>query len=142
MACAAALAVQQLIMEENLLARCRERGNLLSSLLRQRLSSPSSAAPYVFDIRGGGLFWGIEFAGHEGKYMPSVPGERLALKIQARCLENGLIIMGFSGGADIEGISGEHIVLAPAYTSTPAEIETIADIVVKSIESIVAEFVG
>jgi adenosylmethionine-8-amino-7-oxononanoate aminotransferase len=48
--------------------------------------------------------------------------------------------MGFSGGADIEGNSGEHIILAPAYNCTSAEIESIADIVVKSVESVVAEF--
>lgn len=140
MACAAALAVQQLIKEENLLVRCRENGSLLSSLLQKRLSGNSPASPYVFDIRGGGLFWGIEFAGHECNYCPSKSGERLALKIQARCLENGLIIMGFSGGADILGNSGEHIVLAPALNCTAQEIETIVDIVVKSIESVVEEF--
>jgi len=139
-ACAAAMAVQQLIVEEDLLARCRENGHLLSSLLRKRFAPPSPAAPYIFDIRGGGLFWGIEFSGHESKYRPTSPGERLGIKIQARCLENGLIVMGFSGGADLVGNSGEHILLAPAFTCTPAEIETIVDLVIKSVESVVAEF--
>jgi adenosylmethionine-8-amino-7-oxononanoate aminotransferase len=112
----------------------------LSSLLRRRLAFPSPAAPFVFDIRGGGLFWGIEFASYEGKFKPTQPGERLAIRIQSRCLENGLIIMGFSGGADVEGLSGEHIVLAPALTSTPEEIEAIAEITVRSVESVIAEF--
>jgi len=140
LACAAALAVQKVIAEEDLLSRCKESGKLLSSLLRTRLASPSPAAPYIFDIRGGGLFWGIEFSGHENKYRPSEPGERLAIKLQAICLQNGLIVMGFSGGADLEGVSGEHLLLAPALTATSAEIEAIANIVVASIESVVADF--
>jgi E3 ubiquitin-protein ligase TRIP12 len=140
LACAAALAVQKVIADEDLLSRCQKNGELLSSLLRTRLASPSPAAPYIFDIRGGGLLWGIEFSGHENKYQPSHAGERLAIKIQAKCLENGLIIMGFSGGADLEGVSGEHLVLAPALTCSSNEIETIADILVTSIESVVAEF--
>ena len=133
------MAVQKVIFEEDLLSRCQESGELLSSSLRKRLASPSPAAPYIFDIRGGGLFWGIEFSGHENIYKSS-SGERLAIRIQARCLEKGLIVMGFSGGADLEGVSGEHLLLAPALTCSAAEIEAIVDRVVTSIESVVAEF--
>jgi len=141
MACAASLAVQKVIIEENLLERCRENGDLLSSLLRKRFAAPSPAAPYIFDVRGGGLLWGIEFAGFEGKYKPGSPA-RLAIALQARCLENGLVLMGFSGGADVEGRTGEHLVLAPALNCTAEEIEAIVEIVVKSVESVVAEFEG
>lgn len=54
-ACAAALAVQRVIQEENLLANVREMGAYLESQLKGRLGSH----PYVGDIRGKGLFWGV-----------------------------------------------------------------------------------
>ena len=62
LACAASLAVQKVIAEENLLENARKIGAYLSSLLREKLLSPNClAAPYIFDIRGAGCWWGIEF---------------------------------------------------------------------------------
>jgi adenosylmethionine-8-amino-7-oxononanoate aminotransferase len=53
--CAAALAVQKVIQEEGLLENVRDMGSYLESQLRGRLGSH----PYVGDIRGKGLFWGV-----------------------------------------------------------------------------------
>lgn len=54
-ACAAALAVQKTIKEENLLENVRAMGTYLENRLRERLQ----AHPNVGDIRGKGLFWGV-----------------------------------------------------------------------------------
>lgn len=59
-ACAAALAVQRVIQEENLLENVREMGAYLESLLRDRLG----LHPHVGDIRGKGLFWGVRQLPH------------------------------------------------------------------------------
>lgn len=56
--CAAALAVQQVIQEQSLLENVRNMGAYLETQLRQRLESH----PYVGDIRGRGLFWGVSFS--------------------------------------------------------------------------------
>lgn len=161
MACAAALAVQSVIRRENLLANNLEQGAYMFTLLKTRLLSPNTpAAPYVFDIRGGGLWYGIEFA---------VPSEKLGTKrfamlVQARCLDNDLVIMGLTGGATMEGKSGDHCMLSPAYNVNRNEvglpkalaprmlfiesalalyvilqIEKIVDIFVQSVEEIVRE---
>lgn len=53
--CAAALEVQKIIREDNLVAKVRESGALLSSLLHKYLDDH----PYVGDIRGRGLFLGV-----------------------------------------------------------------------------------
>jgi adenosylmethionine-8-amino-7-oxononanoate aminotransferase len=55
--CAAGLEVQEIIQEEHLLQNVREKGTRLSKALKKRLGSH----PHVGDIRGAGLFWGIEF---------------------------------------------------------------------------------
>lgn len=55
--CAAALAVQRIIKEQNLLENVRNMGALLERELRARLENH----PHVGDIRGKGLFWGVRF---------------------------------------------------------------------------------
>ena len=137
-ACAGALAVQKVIAEENLLANINEKGAHLGALLRARLAGPSArAAPYVFDIRGGAAWWAVEWefdvpAAAEKGYT----GKTFAMDVQARAMENGLIVMGFTGGSNIEGTKGNHNMLSPAYNVTTEEVETIVDIFVKSIEEV------
>lgn len=96
--------MQKVISQDNLLENCRAQGEYLSSLLKERLQGPNTiAASYTFDIRGGGLFWGIEFdfpAEVEDKT------KSFGMLVQARALELGLVIMGFTGGANLEGTKG------------------------------------
>ena len=74
--------------------------------------------------------------------MPEVnfKGQSFAMLVQARALENGLIVMGMVGGANLEGTKGDHIIFAPAYNVTKEEIEKIVDIFVNSVEEILREF--
>ncbi|KAH0582800.1 hypothetical protein H2248_010709 [Termitomyces sp. 'cryptogamus'] len=138
-ACSAALAVQNVIESENILENVRKQGAHLESLLEIGLKGPNAlAAPYTFDIRGGGGFWGIEFDFTNASNLDF--GETaFAFRVQARALELGLIIIGMTGGSNLEGTKGDHIILAPAYNITKEQIETIADILVQSIEEILKE---
>ncbi|KAI6113129.1 hypothetical protein F5141DRAFT_1188308 [Pisolithus sp. B1] len=138
LACAASLAVQKIIVEENLLPRAVENGELLSKLLHEGLLSDQALAkPFCFDIRGRGAFWGIEFDFDvpEGAKV-NFKGQTFAMLVQARCLENGLVVMGMNGGANIEGTKGDHLMLGPAYNATPEEIRQIAMIFVRSVEEV------
>ncbi|KAG1728087.1 hypothetical protein EDB19DRAFT_1897431 [Suillus lakei] len=126
LACAASLAVQKVIIEENLLAQCRKNGVHMLALLKDRLQSPNAlAAPYTFDVRGGGAFFGIEFdfSSLEARRV-DMKDQRFAMVVQEYCLKNGLVAMGM----------GDHLMLGPAYNATTEEIEKIVDIFVKSIE--------
>ncbi|KAK7020208.1 hypothetical protein VNI00_017821 [Paramarasmius palmivorus] len=141
LACAASVAVQKVIASENLLENCRNQGAYLEKLLKERLQGDNSIAkPYTFDIRGGGLFWGIEFDtdGPEAAGV-NMKGQPLAMVVQARALEKGLVIMGFAGGSNLEGTKGSHVVLAPAYNITKEEMEKIVDILVETIEEVLRE---
>lgn len=134
-ACAASLAVQRVIKEQRLLDNCRAQGKYLHSLLTERLLAPSSiTAPVTFDIRGGGLFWGIEFDfdSHEGRQY-DFKGRQFALLVQECCFANGLVIMGFGGCANLEGTKGDHCLLSPAYTVTREELNKIVDLFVRSV---------
>jgi E3 ubiquitin-protein ligase TRIP12 len=162
LACAASLAVQKVIAEENLLENCRKQGVYLRQLLEERLQKPGAlAAPFTFDIRGQGGFFGIEFdftVPQEKKL--DFKGEAFAPLVQARCFENGLIIMGaivalsyffneltllslgsgFTGCANIEGTLGDHCILAPPYNVTKQEVENIVDLFVRSVEDVLKKF--
>lgn len=104
------------------------------------MQSPGAiAAPFTFDIHGGGGFWGVEFD------FASPAAEKLhfkgkfAMLVQERCFANGLIIMGFTGGANLMGTDGNHCIIAPAYNVTSEEIIKIADIFARSVEEILEE---
>lgn len=133
-----------MIASENLLQNVNTQGRYLGELLRKALQSPNAiAAPFTFDIRGGGMFWGIEF----DFTCPDVAkldfkGQKFAMLVQARCLANGLIIMGFTGGANLEGTKGDHCLLSPAYNVTRKEVEEIVKIFVGSVEEILKESIA
>jgi len=138
LACAASLAVQKVIIEEDLLAQCRKNGEHMLTLLKDRLQSPNAlAAPYTFDVRGAGAFFGVEFdfSGSEARRV-DMKGQQFAMVVQACCLTNGLVAMGMAGGSTLDGSNGDVLMLGPAYNATTEEIEKIVDIFVGSIEEV------
>ncbi|KAK2463604.1 hypothetical protein APHAL10511_004355 [Amanita phalloides] len=139
--CAAALAVQEVIRSENLLENIRKQGAYLGHLLQEKLRGPNAlAAPFTFDIRGGGGFWGVEFDVDVPEATRlDLNGGHFAILVQGRALKNGLIVMGFSGGANLEGTKGEHIIFAPAFNITKEEVEVIVGTFVQSVEEIIEE---
>ena len=141
LSCAAAIAVQKVIATENLLENGRQTGKYLGQLLGERLQSAGALArSVVFDVRGGGSFWAVEFdfTGPSGKKI-ELKGEPFAMVVQARCMEKGLIVMGMTGGANIKGTAGDHIIFAPAYNIRRKEVERVVDIFVESVEEVLSE---
>ncbi|KAJ5523699.1 hypothetical protein N7494_010349 [Penicillium frequentans] len=121
--CAAALAVQKTIQEQKLLENVRNMGAYLEQQLRQRLGDH----PYVGDIRGKGLFWGIEFVKDKTTKEPFDPATRLSFLIQERglCSEYSLSLYGNPGTVD--GVRGDHVLLSPPFTVSKEEIDLIVD---------------
>ncbi|KAH9944964.1 PLP-dependent transferase [Epithele typhae] len=139
-ACAAALAVQRTVVDEDLLARVRTWGPRMGARLEAALRGPNArAAPFTHDVRGAGAWWGVEFDfENDAARAKGYEGKAFAMDVQARALENGLIIMGFTGGASLDGAMGNHCMLSPAYNVTEEEIERIVDLFVKSVEEVLA----
>lgn len=121
LACAAALEVQKVIEEESLLDNVRNQG----TLLRQSLTSRLGHHPNVGDIRGRGLFIGVELVADRASKKPCDPGQNVAARIKQAALDVGLMV--YPGTGTVDGQTGDHVLFAPAFTITGAEIDEIVD---------------
>jgi len=119
--CAAALAVQHVIREEGLLERVRSLGLLLEKRLVQRFGNHH----HVGDVRGRGLFYGIEIVADRASKAPFDPALKMHARIKRAALERGLAC--YPGGGTVDGFKGDHVLLAPPYICTPREIEMIVE---------------
>lgn len=118
-ACAAGVAVLQELKERNLLEAVRKSGAVLRAALDERFGQH----PHVGDIRGRGLFLGLEIVADRETKEPFDPGLKLAATIKKAAFDDGLMIYPMSG--TIDGVNGDHILLAPPFIVGEAEIETI-----------------
>lgn len=120
-ACAAALAVQKVIERDGLLAKVRQSGAKLEGLLREALG----AQPNIGDIRGRGLFWGIELVQDRATKAPFDPALKLHARIKKEALSRGLMV--YPMGGTVDGRYGDHILLAPPYICSGSELELMVE---------------
>lgn len=120
-ATAGALAVQRAIRERGLLVNVRDRGRQLREGLEERFSDH----PHVGDIRGRGLFHALEFVADRGTKQPFEAALRVNQTIRNAAFEQGLLVYAMSGTLD--GRNGDHILLAPPYIVSAAEIDQLLD---------------
>jgi adenosylmethionine-8-amino-7-oxononanoate aminotransferase len=120
-ACAAALAVQGVIRDEGLLAQVIARGDLLEQRLTERLGNHR----HVGDIRGRGLFRGIELVSDRATKAPFDPALKLHARVKAAAFARGLGC--YPSGGTVDGVRGDHILLAPPYIITTDEIDIVVD---------------
>jgi adenosylmethionine-8-amino-7-oxononanoate aminotransferase len=118
-ACAAALAVQRVIEEDHLLENVRQMGRILEQRLRERFGDH----PHVGDIRGRGLFWALELVEDRASKRPFPPALKLHATIKSEALARGLIC--YPSGGTVDGVSGDHILLAPPYIVAESHIDEI-----------------
>ena len=133
MACAAALAVQRVIERDGLLAQVRTRGAQLMAALREQLGGH----PHVGDIRGRGLFVGVELVQDRASKATFDPAKKLHAHIKARAFANGLLC--YPMGGTIDGQHGDHVLLAPPFIVSEAEVQTIAERLATSIDEALAQ---
>jgi hypothetical protein len=130
-ACAAALAVQRAIRSRNLLANVRRQGEALAEGLRQRLGDH----PHVGDIRGRGLFRGIELVADRATKEPFDPGLKIHARIKSEAMDRGLICYPAGGTAD--GARGDHVLLAPPFIVEDSQVADIVDRIGDAIDAAV-----
>jgi adenosylmethionine-8-amino-7-oxononanoate aminotransferase len=121
LACAAALEVQRVIDDEQLLDRVKSLGGQLERRLTERFGNHR----HVGDIRGRGLFQAIELVADRATRAPFDPALKLNQRIKAIAFEGGLGC--YPAGGCMDGRSGDHVLLAPPYIATPDDIDTIVD---------------
>jgi adenosylmethionine-8-amino-7-oxononanoate aminotransferase len=120
-ACAAAVAVQQVIADDGLLDNVRAMG----ALLEQRLVERFGNHRHVGDIRGRGLFWAIELVTDRATKQVFDPALKLNERVKREAFDRGLAC--YPMGGTIDGRLGDHAILAPPYIVTPDQIDIIVD---------------
>ncbi|KAG9532902.1 PLP-dependent transferase, partial [Aureobasidium melanogenum] len=128
--CRAALEVLRTLRDEKLVQNAAAMGEKLEELLK-RFVLP---LPYVGNVRGKGLFWGIEFVKDKTTKEPFDPKENVATNIHERGLSNPHNITLYPGTGTADGKIGDHILLAPAYNVTAEVIELIVQKTARVIE--------
>jgi len=121
MACATALAVQRLVERDRLLENVRVQGESLIGRLRQKFASH----PYIGDIRGRGLFIGVEIVADRQTKAPFDVALPVHQIIKRRAMDAGLMCYPMSG--TIDGRNGHHILLAPAYIFEEKHVDELVE---------------
>ncbi len=120
-ACAAALEVQRIIRGDNLLENVRAMGAKLETALTERFGNHR----HVGDIRGRGLFWAVELVADRASKQVFDPGLKLNDRVKREALARGLAV--YPMGGTIDGVRGDHVIVAPPYICTAEDIGRIVD---------------
>ncbi|MRW94833.1 aspartate aminotransferase family protein [Duganella sp. FT80W] len=118
-AAAAALAVQKVIQRDGLLGAVTTRGASLRRMLREAFGQH----PHVGDIRGRGLLIGLELVAERDNKTPFDPALALHAAIKEEAMARGLMV--YPMGGTIDGRHGDHVLLAPPFIVTEAELAEI-----------------
>lgn len=135
--CAAGLATQLEIQERDLLSNVREQGTNLTQSLHDSFNSDSILADHVGDIRGRGLFIGIELVADKTSKQPFDPSLKLHAKIKKKAMENRLMV--YPMGGTIDGVNGDHILLAPPFIIDEDNVAQITERLSNSIRAVIQE---
>lgn len=133
-AVAAGLATQRIVKSENLLNNVVKQGEYLNQLLTEQLVNHEKIGQFIGDIRGRGLFRGIELVADKVTKTPHDPKLPIANQIRQTAMDNGLMCYPIAG--TIDGVYGNHILLAPAYIVQRNEIEEIVDKLVMTLDTV------
>ncbi len=120
-ACAAGLAVLEEIQSKQLLPRVVELGVKLEAALHKKFGQH----PYIGDIRGKGLFWGLELVEDRSTKEPFDPKLGIAMQTKKAAFERGLMI--YPMGGTVDGKSGDHILLAPPFIYEEEHIDLLVE---------------
>jgi len=120
-ASAAALAVLTKLTDGGLVARCATMGDALRTALEARFGQH----PHVGDIRGRGLFLGIELVADRATKEPFAPSKAVHKALKKSCFEAGLIC--YPMGGTVDGQKGDHILLAPPFIMEEQHIDEITE---------------
>ena len=91
---------------------------------------------HVGDIRGRGLFWAIELVSERAGKVVFDPARKLHERVKREALARGLAV--YPMGGTIDGVAGDHVLIAPPYIASAAEIDMIVDRLGEAVDAAVA----
>ena len=132
MAAAAGLAVQEVIRRDGLLDNVKAMGARLDERLRQRFHNHH----HVGDIRGRGLFQGVELVLDRATRRPFDPKCKLHARIKREAMAHGLMV--YPMGGTVDGIRGDHVLIAPPFITTEPDIDRIVERLGETVDAAIA----
>lgn len=120
-AAAAALAVQDVIRRDGLLANVVAMGDRLERRLNERFGQH----PHVGDIRGRGLFRALELVSERASKQPFDPRVKLHALVKREAMARGLMV--YPMGGTVDGVNGDHVLLAPPFIVEAAQVDAIVE---------------
>jgi adenosylmethionine-8-amino-7-oxononanoate aminotransferase len=132
LACSAALAVQRVIRRDNLLENVRKQGAHLARRLQERFGNH----PFVGDVRGRGLFQGVELVSDRFTKEPFDPKRKLNVRIKSEAMARGLMV--YPSGGTIDGARGDHVLLAPPFIVNAGDMDVIVERLGDAIDAAIA----
>ena len=127
------LAVQDVIRRDGLLANVVEMGARLERCLNERFGQH----PFVGDIRGRGLFWALELVSDRAGKRPFDPAAKLPAHIKREAMALGLMV--YPMGGTVDGVRGDHVLLAPPFIIEAAQVDAIVDRLGAALEAALAD---
>ncbi|MFB9354171.1 aspartate aminotransferase family protein [Sneathiella chinensis] len=128
-ACAASLAVQTYVEDNNLLENVRLQG----AALKNALEATFGQHPFIGDIRGRGLFLGLEIVEDKETKAPFDPARKINAKVKAAAMDAGL--MCYPMGGTIDGQRGDHVLLAPPFIIEASHVDEIVSKLAQAFQS-------
>jgi adenosylmethionine-8-amino-7-oxononanoate aminotransferase len=132
MAAAAGLAVQEVIRRDHLLDNVVAMG----ARLRRRLEERFANCAYVGDIRGRGLFQGVELVADRAGKAPFDPALKLHARVKREAMARGLMV--YPMGGTIDGRAGDHVLIAPPFIVEAGQIDTIVERLGEAVDAAIA----
>jgi len=132
LAAAAGKAVLDAILNRDLLPQVRARGDTLEAALNGMFGQH----PHVGDIRGCGLFRGIELVEDRATKTSFDPARKLHAKIKTAAMNEGLIC--YPAGGTVDGRRGDHVLLAPPFIISEGQIDELVGKLARAIDTALA----
>ena len=120
-ACAAAHAVVTTLLDEQMIGRVKDQGLKMKRALQDRFGDH----PHIGDIRGRGLFLGMEFVAERAGKTPFMADQARHKRFKAAAFEAGLIC--YPMGGTIDGRQGDHVLIAPPFIISDEQIDELTD---------------
>ncbi len=114
-----------------------ERAASLGTRLRRGLDALASAQPVIGDVRGRGLFVGVEFVEDAETRRPFAPELGFGKRVERAALQRGLIT--YAGRGTAGPGRGDHMLFAPPLVIREDEIDALVDRLGEAIAQVVAE---
>ena len=133
MACAAANAVLDRLVDDGLVGQVAEKGRALSARLDRRLGQH----PHIGDIRGRGLFIGLELVQDRATKAAFDPALNMAARIKKNAFALGLAC--YPAGGTIDGRTGDHILIAPPFIINEEEMDLLVRLLAEAVDKSCAE---